>query len=104
VKFGKIIAFYRKGKGLTQAQLAELAHTNNEHINRIENERRNPSISMLQAIACALGIPLWVLFYGDTSAAAMETLLLLEDCTEGECAELYANLTAMKDNRRKFQS
>jgi len=31
-------------------------------------------------------------------------LLLLNDCTEGERAELCANLTAMKDNRRKFHS
>ena len=104
MEFGKMIAHYRRQKGLTQEQLAEMAHTDNWYISRIENGWKTPSISMIQGIADTLGIPLWVLFYGVTSTAAMETLFLLEDCTEGECAELCANLTAMKDNRRKFQS
>jgi len=103
VEIGKIIAHYRKQKGLTQVQLAELVYTNNEHVNRIENGRKNSSIPMLQGIADTLGIPLWAFFYGEASAAAIEILSVLEDCTEGERAELCANLTAMKSNMRKFR-
>jgi len=102
VEIGKIVAHYRKQKGLTQVQLAELVYTNNEHVNRIENGRRNPSIPMLQGIADTLGIPIWAFFYGEASAAAIEILFMLEDCTEGERAELCADLAAIKENKRRY--
>jgi len=103
MEIGKAIAYYRKQKGLTQEQLAELANTDNCYISRIENGRKTPSIPMLQGIAVMLGIPAWVLFYGKPGAAALGVLSLLEDCTELERAELCANLTAMKDHMRKFR-
>ena len=103
MELGKAIKYYRRKKGLTQAQLAELANTDNCHINRIENGHKTPSIPMMQGIAAMLGVPAWVLLYGELSVSAQEILSLLEGCTEMEQAELCANLAAMKSNRRRFR-
>ena len=103
MEIGKIIARYRKQKGLTQVQLGELAHTDHHHICRIENAARIPPMSMIQSIAAALGLPAWVLLYEKDSSIALEILALLEDCTENEQSELCANLAAMKSHMRAFR-
>ena len=103
MEIGEAIAYYRKQKGLTQEQLAELAHTNNCYISRIENGNKTPSVPMLQSIAVALDIPLWMLFYGKTGIMAQDVLSLLENCTEQEQAELCANLNMMKAHMHRFR-
>ena len=103
MEIGEAIKHYRKLKGLTQVQLADLAFTDNSYINRIEKGHNTPSVPMAQGIAAALGVPAWVLFYGKISTAALEFLSLLEDCVENEQAELCANLAAMKDSMRRFR-
>jgi len=103
LEIGETIKYYRKQKRLTQAQMADLAYTDNCHISRIEKGRKTPSVPMVQGIASVLGIPAWVLLYGKISSSALEFLSLLEDCTENEQAELCSNLTAMKVSMRRFR-
>ncbi len=62
-KIGLNIAYYRKLKGLTQLQLAELANLSRTHISYIEGTGTKTSLSLesLFAIADALEIPAYKL-------------------------------------------
>lgn len=52
MNFGDYIKALRKSKDLSQRELAELANISNAEISRIEsNERKNPSLKVLKAIA-----------------------------------------------------
>lgn len=48
----------RKGKGLSQSELAELSGVNQANISRIERGERLPNIYTLQKIANSLGLQL----------------------------------------------
>jgi transcriptional regulator with XRE-family HTH domain len=92
---GEAIALLRRQQGLTQEALAERADTTQRHISQIENGQQQPKLSMLQGIADAFGIPLWVLFYGQPDHA-QRILLLLADCTEQEQTRLLQALEVLK--------
>lgn len=92
---GNTITYYRKKRGFTQAKLAELADTGNRYISRIENGENTPKLPVLQAIADALEVPLWMLFYGQPDAA-QRFLTLLEDCDPRGQTLLYELLAAEK--------
>lgn len=49
------ISFYRKQCNLSQAKLAERAEISRTHLNRIECGLVDPSLSVAQKIAAALG-------------------------------------------------
>lgn len=57
-KIGKNIARIRKGKNLTQVQLADIAYMDDSSIRRIESGRNNSSIVILLRLAEALKVPL----------------------------------------------
>lgn len=59
---GLKMMFYRKQRGLTQAQLAELTSFSRNHIQQIETARAVPSVAALLDIAKALGISIVDLF------------------------------------------
>ena len=89
------IALLRKQQQLTQEALAERADTTQRHISQIENGRQHPKLPMIQGIADALGVPLWVLFYGQPDQA-QRILLLLAGCAEQEQSKLLDVLVALK--------
>lgn len=53
---GLNIAFYRKEKGLSQSQLAELVNVSRTHMSRIENADCAVSLDVVFDICDALGI------------------------------------------------
>lgn len=55
---GQQIRKYRKEKGMTQKQLADLLDTTQQNLAQYENGKRNPKIETLKKIAQALEIPL----------------------------------------------
>lgn len=55
---GQQIRKYRKEKGMTQKQLADLLDTTQQNLAQYENGKRNPKIETLKKIARALEIPL----------------------------------------------
>jgi len=55
---GRNIRKFRKAKGLTQEQLAELAGISYKYLGEIERGETNPSIDTLKRIAEGLNIPL----------------------------------------------
>ena len=61
VLFGLNVAYYRKEKGLTRKELANLAHISVSCLSRIEGGA-NCSYRSVLCISKALGIPLSLLF------------------------------------------
>lgn len=59
---GLNILYYRKEKGYTQQQLAEMTSYSKNHIQQIETAKATPSIIALLDIAKALDIPVSKLF------------------------------------------
>jgi len=53
---------YRKLRGISQMQLAELCSSSTGYIGEIESGKRFPSVSMIERIAAALEIESWHLF------------------------------------------
>lgn len=61
IKIGLNVAYYRKEKGLTQLQLAELCGVSRNHMQRIESGYA-ASVDVFMVIADALDIELYKLF------------------------------------------
>ena len=61
---GLTIAYYRRAKGMTQAELAEAVHISRTHMSNIEapNSHTSLSLNKLIDIAETLEIPLKTLF------------------------------------------
>ena len=61
---GLTIAYYRRAKGMTQAELAEAVHISRTHMSNIEapNSHTSLSLNKLMDIAETLEIPLKTLF------------------------------------------
>ena len=53
---------YRKLRGISQMQLAELCSSSTGYIGEIESGKRFPSVNMIERIAVALKIESWHLF------------------------------------------
>lgn len=64
-KIGINILYYRKSKGLTQEELAELSNYSRNHIQQIETGKTAPSVALLLDVAAALEIPVYKLFQFD---------------------------------------
>lgn len=63
MNIGQTIKLCRKNQGLTQGQLAELSGISVSHISLMESDKREPTLSKLEAIAMALKVPLSVLVF-----------------------------------------
>ena len=61
-KLGLNISYYRKEKGLSQMQLADLIDISRTHMSRIENNDCAVSLDVIFSIAKALNIPVHKLF------------------------------------------
>lgn len=61
-KIGLNILYYRKEKGYTQQQLAEMISYSKNHVQQIETAKATPSVLALLDIAKALDIPASKLF------------------------------------------
>ena len=102
---GKRISFYRTKSNLTQEDLAAKVNCSREHIVRIENGTKIPSISVLVEIANALSVSADELLLDcleHSSSANSELHRLLLDCNETEQAiilriakELKATLVSL---------
>ncbi len=72
---GEKIKFYRKKKGLSQAQLAELVNIEVKSLSRIESGHNYPQCENLVAISKKLDISPWQLYFCDDS----ESLLYMKN-------------------------
>lgn len=53
---GKVIADFRKKKGLSQEVVSGLADIGRTHLSAIEHGKRKPTLETLYSIACALDV------------------------------------------------
>lgn len=67
VRVGAEMARLRKGKDLTQAELAQIAGCTQRMIAAIEGEERRPSPELAQRIGGELGFP-WTVFFDQKAA------------------------------------
>lgn len=63
---GKKIQSFRKKRGLTQLQLAEMANLSLKHLGEIERGRGNPTLESLHSLSVSLGVSLKELFDVET--------------------------------------
>jgi len=59
---GERILAYRKKTGLTQEELAEKAGVHHTYIGQLERGEKNATLQTIEKIACALNLPLEILF------------------------------------------
>ena len=60
--FGYNLSIYRKLKGLSQEQLAELVEKSRDHIAKVETGKRNVSMPLLYKISDVLSVPEYEFF------------------------------------------
>jgi transcriptional regulator with XRE-family HTH domain len=60
---GQTIKSIRKQKGLKQNQFAALCDITPSYLSQIENNNKEPNLSILKVISFHLGIPLPILFF-----------------------------------------
>ena len=65
----------RKSRRITQEQLAEAANVSVSYLRDIEHDCANPTINILEDIAAALGMPLFVLIMSSTAEEEREEAL-----------------------------
>lgn len=57
-KIGKRVRYYRKEKGLTQTQLAQLVGKDRQYLYKIEKAVVTPNVVTISALSIALEVPL----------------------------------------------
>ncbi|MBT1687396.1 helix-turn-helix domain-containing protein [Dawidia soli] len=80
---GKQIQSLRKSKSLTQEDFARECEITQTYLSQIENNQKEPTISVLKKISSVLKVPLPILFYlsieeGDVAPEKREAFSLLE--------------------------
>jgi transcriptional regulator with XRE-family HTH domain len=110
-QIGQRIQLLRDAAGLTQAQLADRAGVNPEHISRIERAEKGPSIELLDRIASALGLPIRDLFdfeeepTHDLRKAAIASLLDSADDKTKDVVEAVMEVLIRKlESRRRSRT
>lgn len=71
-KLGARIKSFRKAKGLSQEQLAELVGIEQKHVSRLEVGTSYPTIDRLEKIAVALDVPMGSFFDAANQATYYE--------------------------------
>ena len=106
-RIGKRIQQQRDAARLTQAQLADRAGVNAEHISRIERAEKGPSIELLDRVAGALGVSIKALFdfeeepAEDARKTAIASLLDSTDGRTRDVAEAVLEVLVRKLESRK---
>ena len=62
---GRNIKLFRTIVGLKQKELAQMIEVKDSYLSSIENDKKEPSLSLLKKISKALDIPLSMLFWED---------------------------------------
>lgn len=63
MKLGGAIQMCRLRRQLSQGELARLAGCSVSYLSMLENSKRDPTMSTVQDIADALGVPIEILFF-----------------------------------------
>lgn len=94
LNLGRAISLCRKQRRLTQAELASRAELSVSYLSLLEqNKRRDPTLSTIQKLAEALGVPSGILFFLAADKAELSGL-------DSELAEklAYSALSLLNDS------
>lgn len=89
MKIGKALKLCRSAKDLSLETVAGRAGISVSHLSRIENQKREPTVSMASKIAVALGVPMPIVVY---LAADAGELTGLDKRAEKQFADLALDL------------
>ena len=97
---GKRIRKLREKAGLTQEQLAEKAELSLKHLGELERGRGNPSLSSIEHLARALGLPFVEICdceHERLSVTQLRTELhrLIDTANDEQCRQAYRILKAL---------
>ena len=70
-RLGEVLETARRARGLTQAELAELASVTQAALSRYENDLREPDSAALESVASALGVTVEFLRHAGRARAGM---------------------------------
>jgi len=108
MKTGEYIKRIRNAKGLSQKEVTINAGLDTAQYSRIENGKTDPSVSMLERIAKAIGVSLADMFAETDEAkeinsmdkTLMEKVTLIESLSEQEKQTIYTMLDAFIGKRK----
>lgn len=58
MQIGKTLKEIRTAKGVSLTELAELSNVTKSYLSKIENDKREPSVTSIHSVCKALGVPL----------------------------------------------
>jgi transcriptional regulator with XRE-family HTH domain len=86
---GQAIKLCRTQRGISQTDLAQQAECSVSYLSMLENNKRDPTLSTLENIADALGIPVSIIFF---LAAEASDLKGIDKSLQGELARTALDL------------
>ncbi|AZA77805.1 XRE family transcriptional regulator [Chryseobacterium joostei] len=94
MNIGQVIKDFRKQKGIKQGEFAELCKVSQTYLSLIENNQKEPNLSLLKTIAEQLEIPLPILFFlsldeNDVPEQKKDIFKILEPSLKGLIAQIY---------------
>jgi len=92
MKPGSVIKLLRFAEGISQTELAGRLSVTRSYLSQVENDRKQPSLSLLKRASDCLGVPLVLLVAGEESGEA-ELFKRLQ--------EILAELVAAKLGERR---
>jgi transcriptional regulator with XRE-family HTH domain len=96
IQVARAVREIRRGRGLSQRQLAGRMQVPRTYISKIENAKAMPTLSSLQRLATALEIDICDLLRDGRSRRQTEALALMADPFLAELAPLVAQLDALQ--------
>ena len=96
IQVARAVREIRRGRGLSQRQLAGRMQVPRTYISKIENAKAMPTLSSLQRLATALEIDICDLLRDGRSRRQTEALSIMADPFLAELAPLVAQLDALQ--------
>lgn len=103
-QYAKIIKQARKEKGLTQKDLARMVHVSQQAIARYENQKAEPSLEVLQALATALGVPLGYFINEHEHEAEQEYVTLYRSLNTENQVKILKLMKFLKQQENEYDS
>lgn len=94
MKVGRAIKMCRSRRGLSQAELARRANCSVSYLSMLENDLRDPALSMVENIAKALHVPIGILFF---LAADRNDITGMDKDLAGQLARAALELLSERD-------
>lgn len=96
MNIGQVIKMCRSRRGLSQSELARRADCSVSYLSMLENNLRDPALSMVEKIAKALNVPIGILFF---LAADRSDIVGMDKELSGQIARTALELLSEPDSQ-----